>query len=123
MMMQDKQMKKDILKEILSKLSADVSENDLKPIMNKKTKIIIQAEGDSPEEVKQEIMDKLENIPEDEMDMEKGMMGKMMGKSSECSECGGEGCPECEDTEEEEPDYMSELPESLRKALMKKLSK
>jgi len=105
MEIKDKKLKKDILKELQKKLSGSVAENDLKP----KTKMVIKAEGDSPEQVKEEVIEKLQKLKlpdEKELEeMEEEMPEEMM------------------EEDEDEDDFMNELPEGLRKALMKKLNK
>jgi len=94
-MIKDKDLKEEILAELLSKLDANVMKNDLDPIKEKKTKLVVKAEGDSPEQVKEEVVKKLSSLklPDEE---------------------------EMEDMEEGEDDFLSELPESIRDALLKK---
>lgn len=103
-MIKDKEEKKAVLEEILKQMGGRVVENDLKP----KTKMIVKAEGDSPEEAKEVILKKLSKIELPEED-EMGEMLPMDGEDEEMED------------EEGEDDFMSELPEGLRKALMKKI--
>lgn len=106
-MLKDKKLKQEILKSLMSSMDENIAENDLKP----KTKMVIKATGDSPEDVKEEVINKLQgmNLPDENENEEKMGMPKM------------EGCP-MED-EEMEDDYLSEMPTALKEALMKKLKK
>ena len=106
MEIKDKKMKKGILKELMKQMGNRVADNDFKP-KEGKTKMVIEAEGDSPEEIKEEVIEKLQTL---ELPSKKDM--KEMGAESEE-----------EEEEEDEDDFMSELPEGMRKALMKKLDK
>ncbi len=104
-MIKDKEIKEEILKELMSQMGNRVYENDLKP---KKTKMVIKASGDNPEEVKEKVIEKLQSIElpseEDMKDMEESMP-----EEDEMME------------EEGEDDFLDELPEGLRKALSKKM--
>lgn len=104
MKIKDKKEKQSILKDLLKQMSGRVAENDLKP---KKTKMVIEAEGDSPEEIKDTVIEKLGTMKlpdaKDLEDMEEDME-----------------TPEEEEMEGDD-DFLSELPEGLMKALKKKL--
>ena len=104
MKIKDKKEKQGVLKEILKQMTGRVADNDFKP----KTKMVIEAEGDSPEEIKEDVIEKLGTLDlpnkDDMKEMEEGMETP-------------------EEEMEEDDDFMSELPEGMRKALMKKLNK
>jgi hypothetical protein len=106
-MLKDKELKQAILKALMVSMDDRVAENDLKP----RAKMVIKAEGDNPEEIKENVIDKLENLK----------LPEMKEEDMEEEEMEGEEC-EMEDGECEE-DYMMDMPESLRKALMKNLKK
>lgn len=117
-MIKDKKEKKDVLKELMKQMSSRVADNDLKPKLDdeeielpeKKTGMVIKAEGDSPEQIKEDVIEKLGKMDlPDEEDMEE-IEEKFSGHKEE-------------EEEDDDDDFMNELPESLKKALMKKLNK
>ena len=108
--MYDKEEKMKILEEMMEEMDGRVGES-LKP----KSKMVIKAEGDDPEEMKEGIIDKLEGLElpseEDMEEMSEGM------ESEESEEEMSEGMEEDEEEMEEE-DYMSELPQRMKEKLM-----
>lgn len=104
MKIKDKKEKQGVLKEILKQMGGRVAKNDFKP----KTKMVIEAEGDNPEEIKEDVIEKLGSLK---------LPGKEDMKEME------EDLETPEEEMEEDEDFMSELPEGMRKALMKKLNK
>ena len=65
-MVNDKEMKLALLKQIMADMGDRVAESDLKP----KTTMMIKASGDNPEDVKSKVIDKLSalDLPEDNME-------------------------------------------------------
>lgn len=136
-MVDDKKEKMAVLQELMKQMGSRVAEKDLKP----KTMMVIKAKGDNPEELKKGIISKLQGLELPEMENEKpgDMMNDKESASEDigemenetCPECGKENCTECEteapgdmENDMEGPDdFMSELPEGLRKALMNKMKK
>ena len=99
----DKKNKMEVLEELMAKMGGRIAERDLKP----RSKMVIKAEGDNPEEMKEEIIDKLKKIdlPDEEevKEMESEVPKEMM--------------------EEEDDSYLDVMPENLKKAILKKLKK
>lgn len=56
--MKDKKKKMKVLEELMEKMGSRMSERDLKP----KARMVIQAEGDDPEQMKEDIIDKLQSM-------------------------------------------------------------
>jgi hypothetical protein len=100
-MIENKKEKLNVLQQILKSLEDRVVKHDLDPLVEgKKTKMVIKAEGDSPEDVKEEVIKKLQgmSLPESE-DVEDEMI------------------------EDEDEDYLADMPEALKEAIKKKLKK
>lgn len=121
-MIKDKELKMELLNKLMKEMDGRVIEKDLKP----KTKMVVKAEGDSPEDVKEEVMAKLAkmDLPSEE-DM--GEMAEDMGEEGEMEEkelpSDLEGLAMEEEAyvpeEEEDDSYMDDLPEFMKKKLKK----
>lgn len=108
-------MKLELLKELMKGMDERVVENDIMP----KTKMVVKAEGDSPEEVKEEIISKLGEIDmPDEEEMEEEMIPEGMEEmEEEMDEESMEEEVSEEMEEEDDEDYLSEMPQRMREAL------
>jgi len=103
--MQDKEMKMKLLEELMESMGSRMSDRDLKPMHEGKSKLVIKAEGDDPEEMKDEVVDKLEGI---ELPDEEAM-----------AEMSSDEDMEDERVEEEgEDDYLAEMPVRMREKIM-----
>lgn len=141
-MLKDRDLKMKLLEQIMGDMKGREVERDLKP----KSKMVVSAKGDNPEEMKENVIDKLEGMElPDEKEMEK--MSEMVGdkKEEEPEESLEEGMEEGEEEyadeeelsaldklkeqgmedlegesdEEEDEDFLGEMPESLKKAILK----
>ena len=123
-MVKDKELKMQLLEKLMEDMDGRVLENDIKP----KSKMVIKAAGDNPEEVKEGVIERLEGLelPDEEQlaemsgEMEpemEGMEEEMMGE--EMME--EEDYPEMDMSEEEE--YMSDMPLRMKEKLMKEKMK
>ena len=118
-------LKRSVLKEILDELDGRVLEQDIKPLHEKKAKLIIKAEGDSPEEAKEEVLEKLsklelpgeEDMPEMEEELDEEMPEEEMLDE--------ELDPEMEESEDEEEDedFLDSLPPLTRKKYLERKEK
>lgn len=111
-MIKDKELKMKLLEQLMDEMDGRVLEKDIKP----KSKLVVKAEGDDPEMMKEEIVDKLSKLElpnkEDLAEMSEGMMPEMEEEDMEEEEM-----PEME--EEGEDDYMDSLPLGMKEKLMK----
>jgi hypothetical protein len=93
-MIKDKEVKKGILKQILKALAGAKKPDEMEEEGEEKATLVIKAEADTPEEAKKAILEKLPKLP--------------MGEKEDKEE------------EDEDEDFMSELPEFMKKKLLKK---
>jgi hypothetical protein len=109
-MIKDKELKMQLLEQLMDEMDGRVIERDLKP----KSKLVVKAEGDNPEEMKDEVVDKLSKLDlPDEEDMAE-MSEEEMPEMEEDME---EEMPMME--EEGEDDYMDSMPLGMKEKLMK----
>jgi hypothetical protein len=113
-MIKDKELKMELLKKLMKDMDSRVVEKELKP----STKMVVKAEGDSPEEVKEEVLDKLSkmDLPSEEDMSEMAEMDERELPSDM------EGMETEEDPfipEEEDDEYMEDLPEYMKRKLKK----
>jgi len=117
-MVKDKELKMQLLEKLMEDMDGRVLENDIKP----KSKMVIKAAGDNPEEVKEGVIERLEGLepPDEEQlaEMSGEMEPEMEGMEEEMME---EEMPEMDMSEEEE--YMSDMPLRMKEKLMKEKMK
>lgn len=127
-MVKDKELKMQLLEKLMEDMDGRVLEKDIKP----KSKMVIKAEGEDPEEMKEGVIEKLKGLKlpseeqlaemsgemEPEMEMEgEGMDMEVEGEEGEEEE----EMPEMDMSEEE--DYMSGMPLRMKEKLMKEKMK
>lgn len=108
-MIKDKELKLELLKKLMKDMDGRVVENDLKP----KTEMVVKAEGSSPEETKQKIIDKLSNLPLPDEKEVAGDPDKAM------ESMGSGGMEECAPEERDDQSYLDEMPSSMKEKLLK----
>lgn len=132
-MIKDKELKMKLLEQLMDEMDGRVLERDLKP----KSKLVVKAEGDDPQKMKEEVVDKLSKLKlpskeelaamgEDmkpEMEMEgKNMEAELESEGPEMEgEDNGESESEGEMPESEmegEEDYMDSMPLRMKEKLM-----
>lgn len=116
-MVKDKELKMQLLEQLMEDMDGRVVEKDIKP----KSKMVIKAQGDNPEEIKEGVIDKLQDLelPDEEQlaEMSEGMEPEMEDMEEEGEEMMEEDMPEMDMSEEEE--YMSDMPLRMKEKLMK----
>ena len=90
----DKKMKMSVLEDLMKKMDGRVVDRDIKP----KSKLMIHAEGDDPEKMKEEIVEKLS-----EMKLPDKKEMKEIKK----------------DMDDDDDSYMNHMPYKMKKALKK----
>lgn len=126
-MVKDKELKMQLLEKLMEEMDGRVLEKDIKP----KSKMVIKAEGEDPEEMKEGVIEKLKGLklPSEEqlvemsgeMEPEMEMEGEGMDMEVEGEEGEEEEMPEMDMSEEEE--YMSDMPLRMKEKLMKEKMK
>lgn len=126
-MVKDKELKMQLLEKLMEDMDGRVLEKDIKP----KSKMVIKAEGEDPEEMKEGVIEKLKGLklPSEEqlaemsgeMEPEMEMEGEGMDMEVEGEEGEEEEMPEMDMSEEE--DYMSGMPLRMKEKLMKEKMK
>lgn len=120
-MVKDKELKMQLLEKLMEDMDGRVLEKDIKP----KSKMVIKAEGDNPEEMKEGVIEKLQGLelPDEEQlaEMSEGMEPEMEDMEEEGEEMMEEEMPEMDMSEEEE--YMSDMPLRMKEKLMKEKMK
>jgi hypothetical protein len=116
-MVKDKELKMQLLEKLMEDMDGRVLEKDIKP----KSKMVIKAEGDNPEDIKEGVIERLEGLelPDEEQlaEMSEDMEPEMEGMEEEGEEMMEEEMPEMDMSEEEE--YMSDMPLRMKEKLMK----
>jgi hypothetical protein len=121
-MVKDKELKMQLLEKLMEDMDGRVLENDIKP----KSKMVIKAQGDNPEEMKEGIIEKLQGLelPDEEQlaEMSEEVEPEMEDMEEEGEEMmEEEEYPEMDMSEEEE--YMSDMPLRMKEKLMKEKMK
>jgi hypothetical protein len=119
-MIKDKELKMQLLEKLMDEMDGRVLERDLKP----KSKLVVKAEGDNPEEMKDEVVDKLSklDLPDEEdmaemSEMSEEEMPEMEEEMPEMEEDMEDEMPMME--EEGEDDYLDSMPLGMKEKLMK----
>lgn len=123
-MVKDKKLKEELLEKLIADMDERVVERDLKP----KTKMVVKAEGDNPEEVKEKIIDKLQELElpsEEEMGEIEDKLSPEMEEDEEYPEEEMEEEEDLGDLDEleEDEEYLSSMPYKMKEKLLKELRK
>ena len=121
-MVKDKELKEKLLEKLMEDMDGRVVERDLKP----KSKLVVKAEGDDPEELKEGIIEKLQGLELPKPEEMEEMSEEMGEEEDDDMEMAEEEMEEDEDLGdldklEEDEEYLSGMPFNMKEKLLKEL--